>query len=251
MVSDQEIARGVSDILSIGGHSNTATVSSVVQQVGAKLGLDLSHKSAYIADQINLFRHLHTPPSVFHNHHLYYNQPHHHALPSPFTLHFGGYPPHVHHQEQHVTSPSVNNVPPTSKDSTQTATKKRGGPGGLNKLCGVSPELQAIVGEATMSRTEIVKQLWVYIRKNNLQDPSNKRKIISDEALRVVLETDVTDMFKMNKLISKHILPLGRGHSVPPKRRKLDAESESLHADASVATEINETLARLHLLHNS
>lgn len=54
-----------------------------------------------------------------------------------------------------------------------------------------------------------MKQLWAYIRKNNLQDPSNKRKIICDDALRVVFETDCTDMFKMNKLLSKHIITLG------------------------------------------
>lgn len=55
---------------------------------------------------------------------------------------------------------------------------------------------------------QIVRQLWVYIRKHNLQDPANKRTIICDEALRSVFETDSTDMFKMNKLLSKHILPL-------------------------------------------
>lgn len=55
---------------------------------------------------------------------------------------------------------------------------------------------------------QIVKQLWAYIRKHNLQDPENKRKIICDDALRLVFETDCTDMFKMNKLLAKHILPL-------------------------------------------
>ncbi|CAL9013313.1 unnamed protein product [Prunus brigantina] len=40
-----------------------------------------------------------------------------------------------------------------------------------------------------LPRTEIVKQLWAYIRKNNLQDPGNKRKIICNEELRLVFET--------------------------------------------------------------
>lgn len=53
-----------------------------------------------------------------------------------------------------------------------------------------------------------MKQLWQYIRRNNLQDPSNKRKIICDDALRAVFEIDCTDMFKMNKLLSKHIIRL-------------------------------------------
>lgn len=55
---------------------------------------------------------------------------------------------------------------------------------------------------------QIVKQLWAYIRKNNLQDPNNKRRIICNDELRLVFETDCTDMFKMNKLLAKHIIPL-------------------------------------------
>lgn len=39
--------------------------------------------------------------------------------------------------------------------STPTPAKRKGGPGGLNKVCGVSPELQAIVGEPTMARTQV------------------------------------------------------------------------------------------------
>jgi upstream activation factor subunit UAF30 len=53
-----------------------------------------------------------------------------------------------------------------------------------------------------------VKQLWAYIRQNNLQDPDDKRKIICNDELRIVFETDATDMFKMNKLLAKHITPL-------------------------------------------
>ena len=33
--------------------------------------------------------------------------------------------------------------------------RKRGGPGGLNKVCAISPELQAVVGETAMSRTQV------------------------------------------------------------------------------------------------
>lgn len=40
--------------------------------------------------------------------------------------------------------------------STQTGGKRRGGPGGLNKVCGVSPELQTIVGEPALPRTEVL-----------------------------------------------------------------------------------------------
>lgn len=95
-----------------------------------------------------------------------------------------------------------------------------------------------------MSRTEIVKHLWAYIRKNNLQDPSNKRKIICDEALRVVFETDCTDMFKMNKLLSKHILPLDPSKdSVQSKRQKVDVESTAEPTEAVSPVIISDALA--------
>ncbi|KAM0846341.1 hypothetical protein ACQ4PT_055732 [Festuca glaucescens] len=98
---------------------------------------------------------------------------------------------------------------PASADNKESGAKrKRGGPGGLNKVCAISPELQAVVGDTAMSRTQIVKQLWAYIRQNNLQDPDDKRKIICNDELRIVFETDATDMFKMNKLLAKHITPL-------------------------------------------
>ncbi|XP_021759064.1 protein app1-like [Chenopodium quinoa] len=113
---------------------------------------------------------------------------------------------------------------PTAKESTQSRPKRRGGPGGLNKLCGVSPQLQAIVGQPALPRTEIVKQLWAYIRKNNLQDPSNKRKIICNDELRLVFEVDCTDMFQMNKLLSKHIVPLDptKVPEQPSKKAKVE-----------------------------
>ncbi|KAK1427870.1 hypothetical protein QVD17_16568 [Tagetes erecta] len=110
------------------------------------------------------------------------------------------------------------------KKGGSTGTKRRGGPGGLNKLCGITPELQVIVGESALSRTDIVKQLWAYIKKNNLQDPGNKRKIICDDALRVVFETDCTDMFKMNKLLAKHIIRLEPTKESSRKRSKGNAE---------------------------
>ncbi|WVZ92283.1 hypothetical protein U9M48_038361 [Paspalum notatum var. saurae] len=112
----------------------------------------------------------------------------------------------------------------SKKDSASAGAKRKGGPGGLNKVVGVSPELQAIVGEPAMARTEIVKQLWAYIRKNNLQDPNNKRKIICNDELRLVFETDSTDMFKMNKLLSKHIRPLEPTNNSKRESKKLKPE---------------------------
>ena len=57
-----------------------------------------------------------------------------------------------------------------------------------------------------MPRTEVVKQLWVYIKKNNLQNPQNKRNILADAKLKAVFagKSEVT-MFEMTKLVSAHL----------------------------------------------
>lgn len=112
------------------------------------------------------------------------------------------------------------------KGSAPARIKRRRGPGGLTRLHGVSPELQTIVGESIMPRTQIIKQFWAYIRKNNLQDPNNKRNIICNDGLRLVLETDCTDIFQMNKLLAKHITPLEPNNKVAVKdSRKLKTEN--------------------------
>lgn len=76
----------------------------------------------------------------------------------------------------------------------------------LSKPLTLSPELQAVVGPGPMPRTEVVKQLWVYIKKHNLQNPTNKRNILADEKLKPVFggKAEVT-MFEMAKLISPHV----------------------------------------------
>lgn len=70
----------------------------------------------------------------------------------------------------------------------------------------VSDELAAVVGAGPMPRSEVVKALWVYIKKNNLQDPKNKRNIVADAPLKKVFGgKDVVNMFEMTKLVSKHL----------------------------------------------
>ncbi|MBP6925989.1 MAG: SWIB/MDM2 domain-containing protein [Candidatus Pacebacteria bacterium] len=70
----------------------------------------------------------------------------------------------------------------------------------------VSDELAAVVGKGPMPRSEVVKALWVYIKKNDLQDPKNKRNINADAALEAVFGgKKVVNMFEMTKLVSKHL----------------------------------------------
>ena len=76
----------------------------------------------------------------------------------------------------------------------------------LSKPLTLSPELEAVVGAGPMPRTEVVKQLWVYIKKNNLQNPANKRNILADDKLKAIFggKSEVT-MFEMTKLVSAHL----------------------------------------------
>ena len=48
----------------------------------------------------------------------------------------------------------------------------------------ISADLAVVVGKGPMPRSEVVKELWKYIKGKNLQDPKNKRNIIADEALK-------------------------------------------------------------------
>ena len=74
------------------------------------------------------------------------------------------------------------------------------------KPMNISDDLAAVVGKGPMPRSEVVKGLWVYIKKHNLQDPANKRNINADAALKKVFGgKGVVNMFEMTKLVSKHL----------------------------------------------
>jgi len=74
------------------------------------------------------------------------------------------------------------------------------------KPMNVSAELAAVVGKGPMPRSEVVKKLWEYIKKNNLQDQANKRNINADASLKTVFGgKSVVNMFEMTKLVSKHL----------------------------------------------
>jgi chromatin remodeling complex protein RSC6 len=74
------------------------------------------------------------------------------------------------------------------------------------KPMNISPELAVVVGKGPMPRSEVVKALWVYIKKHNLQDPKAKRNIVADAALKAVFGGKaVVNMFEMTKLVSAHL----------------------------------------------
>jgi chromatin remodeling complex protein RSC6 len=76
----------------------------------------------------------------------------------------------------------------------------------LQKPLKPSAELAAVVGAGTITRGEVVSKIWDYIKKNNLQDPANKREINADANLQKVFDGKArVNMFEMNKYLSKHL----------------------------------------------
>lgn len=69
-----------------------------------------------------------------------------------------------------------------------------------------SAELAAVIGSTPMPRTEVTKKIWEYIKKFDLQEPTNRRNINPDKKLAAVFggEKQVS-MFEMTKLVSQHL----------------------------------------------
>ena len=81
---------------------------------------------------------------------------------------------------------------------------------GLSVKKEISPELATFLGkdkDEMMARTDIVKDMWVYIKAHELQNPENKREIFLDKKMKKVFGCDSFTMFTMNKYLGAHIHP--------------------------------------------
>ncbi|HUH60539.1 MAG TPA: SWIB/MDM2 domain-containing protein [Candidimonas sp.] len=68
-----------------------------------------------------------------------------------------------------------------------------------------SATLAAIIGPEAVPRTEVTKKIWDYIKKNDLQDPANRRNINADDKLRPLFGKEQVSMFELTKLVSGHL----------------------------------------------
>ena len=68
-----------------------------------------------------------------------------------------------------------------------------------------SKELAAVVGSEPLPRPEVVSKVWDYIKKNDLQNPQNKREILADDKLEAVFGKKKVTMFEMNKHLAAHL----------------------------------------------
>jgi|SRR5688572_26100902 chromatin remodeling complex protein RSC6 len=69
-----------------------------------------------------------------------------------------------------------------------------------------SPALADVVGSKPLPRTEIIKKIWDYIKKNKLQDNKNRRMINADAKLKPLFgNKSQISMFELAKVVSKHV----------------------------------------------
>jgi len=70
----------------------------------------------------------------------------------------------------------------------------------------VSANLAEVIGSKPLPRTEIIKKIWDYIKKNNLQDKNNKRMINADAKLKVVFGgKSQVSMFDLAKIVNNNV----------------------------------------------
>lgn len=99
--------------------------------------------------------------------------------------------------------PKVSKPKPKKKAPSKATGKKKSG---LTQMTySLSEELQAIVGAKSLTRPQVVKKLWEYIKAKKCQDTKNRRMIIPDEKLSKVIGNRPVDMLKLATHLNKHI----------------------------------------------
>ena len=88
--------------------------------------------------------------------------------------------------------------PSKSQSRSQSQSRSR------SKTPLLSDTLAAFIGEKEMSRPQVVKRLWEYIREKELQNPKDKRQILCDSTLQAIFGRKRVTMFSMNKFLSPH-----------------------------------------------
>jgi len=104
-----------------------------------------------------------------------------------------------------VNSDGESDGPAPKKKAKKRASTGGGAKGGFAKEFILSEPLAVVVQAERMSRPQVVKQLWAYIKDRDLQEPTNKRNIVCDDNLRAVFSKDKIDMFAMNKVLGQHL----------------------------------------------
>ncbi|HZX75543.1 MAG TPA: SWIB/MDM2 domain-containing protein [Cyclobacteriaceae bacterium] len=97
-------------------------------------------------------------------------------------------------------------VKKAAKKAAKPAKKKRTLNAAFMKALTPSATLAAVIGATAVPRTQVIKKIWDYIKKNGLQDKTNRRMINADEKLKVLFDgKKQVSMFDLAKIVSKHV----------------------------------------------
>ncbi|XP_021731710.1 upstream activation factor subunit spp27-like isoform X2 [Chenopodium quinoa] len=121
---------------------------------------------------------------------------------------------HIWPLESEEDSP-IDRRPPVKKQRRQKdeekskpkAKQKKGGTTGFLIPLQLSEAFVKFLGtgETTLSRSDAVKRIWDYIKQNQLQDPSDKRRILCDEKLKELFDVDFFNGFSVSKYLTAHL----------------------------------------------
>jgi upstream activation factor subunit UAF30 len=116
------------------------------------------------------------------------------SFPTPFS-------------EEYMATKTTDAKAGAKKAAAKPAAKKAAGskPNALQQPLQPSKELAVIVGSNPLPRGEVVSKMWEYIKKNNLQNPENKREILADDKLQPIFGKPKVTMFEMNKHLAQHL----------------------------------------------
>ncbi|XWS54843.1 hypothetical protein CRYUN_Cryun10bG0124300 [Craigia yunnanensis] len=221
MVSDSDLVARLREILR-DSDLDTATAGTVRRQLEEDFSVDLSDRKGFVRDQIDIF--LET-----------LNQENEKEEQGPQYENTKLQEEEEEEDEEEEESKGEGSQKTRRASKADKQVKKRGG--GFQKVCSLSPQLQNVVGESELPRTEVVKKLWLYIKENNLQDPMNKRNIICDESLHAIFRVNSINMFQMNKALTKHIWPLSAEDEKVKHEMKCEDSDDSATVDAENANE--------------
>jgi upstream activation factor subunit UAF30 len=108
--------------------------------------------------------------------------------------------------KNHMAKKATKKAAPKKAAKKPAAKKARTPNAAFMKPLQPSAALAEVVGSKPIPRTEIVKKMWAYIKKNNLQDKKNRRMINADAKLKPIFAgKGQVSMFDMAKLLSKQV----------------------------------------------
>ena len=78
---------------------------------------------------------------------------------------------------------------------------------GLTKPLKLSKDLKDLLGveEEEMSRPQVIKHLWAYLKENKLQDQDNKQWFTPDKKMETIFGKEKQKAFGMAKHLKGHL----------------------------------------------